>query len=67
VKVILLPAADADIIRQFRWYIAHGSLDVARRFRDSVERGVALALSRPTAGAPRSVRNPVLRELRSWP
>jgi toxin ParE1/3/4 len=67
VKLILLPSADADIVRQFRWYLAHASRDVAQRFRSSVEWSVTLALSRPKAGAPRSVRNPALRDLRSWP
>jgi plasmid stabilization system protein ParE len=67
VKLFFLSAADADIVRQFIWYLEHGSLDVARRFRRSVEQSVALALSRPQAASPRPVRNPVLHGLRSWP
>lgn len=66
-RLVFLSSADADIVRQFSWYLEHGSLDVARRFRSSVERSVSLALSRPKAGAPRTVRNPVLHGLRSWP
>ena len=66
-KLIFLPSADADIVRQFRRYLGQGSRDVAQRFRSSVERSIALALSRPKAGAPRSVRNPALHDLRSWP
>ena len=54
-------------MRQFGWYVEHGFPDVARRFRSSVESTIELALSRPKAGAPKLVRNPVLRGLRSWP
>jgi toxin ParE1/3/4 len=67
VKLVFLPSADADIVRQFGWYVEHDFPDVARRFRSSVESSAALALSRPKAGAPKLVRDPVLRDLRSWP
>jgi toxin ParE1/3/4 len=67
VKFVLLPSADADIVRQFEWYVAQGLPDVATRFRSSVESSIELALSRPTAGAPKHVRNPALGDLRSWP
>jgi len=67
VKFVLLPSADADIVRQFEWYTEQGLPDVAKRFRSSVELSIELALSRPKAGAPKPVRNPVLRDLRSWP
>jgi hypothetical protein len=43
VKLVFLSSADADTVRQFSWYLEHGSLDVVRRFRTSVERSVALA------------------------
>ncbi|HWN53062.1 MAG TPA: type II toxin-antitoxin system RelE/ParE family toxin [Xanthobacteraceae bacterium] len=66
-KLVLLPSADADIVRQFGWYVEHGLPDVARRFRSSVESSIKLALSRPKAGAPKPVRNSVLGDLRSWP
>jgi plasmid stabilization system protein ParE len=52
VKFVLLPSADADIMRQFDWYVEQGLLDVAKRFRSSVESSIKLALSRPKAGAP---------------
>jgi len=67
VKFILLPSADVDIVRQFDWYAQQGLPEVARRFRSSVESSIELALSRPKAGAPKLVRNPALRGLRSWP
>jgi toxin ParE1/3/4 len=67
VKFVLLPSADADIVRQFDWYAEQGLPDVANCFRSSVESSIKLALSRPKAGAPRHVRNPALRDLRSWP
>ena len=66
-KFVLLPSADADIVRQFDWYAEQGLPDVAKRLRSSVESSIELALSRPKAGAPKLVRNPVLRDLRSWP
>jgi toxin ParE1/3/4 len=67
VKFVLLPSADADIVRQFDWYARRGFPDVAKRFRSSVISSIKLARSRPKAGAPKLVRNPVLRDLRSWP
>jgi toxin ParE1/3/4 len=67
VKLVLLPSADADIVRQFGWYVEHGLPDIARRFRSSVELSIKLALSRPKAGAPKHVSNPALSDLRSWP
>ncbi len=54
-------------MRQFEWYAEQGLPDVAKRLRSSVESSIELALSRPKAGAPKLVRNPVLRDLRSWP
>jgi plasmid stabilization system protein ParE len=54
-------------VRQFGWYAEQGFPDVARRFRSSLESTIELALSRPKAGAPKLVRNPALRCLRSWP
>lgn len=66
-KFVLLPSADADIVRQFDWYVQQGLLDVAKRFRSCVESSIELALSRPKAGAPKPVRNLALRDLRSWP
>jgi len=67
VKFALLLSADADIVRQFDWYAEQGLPDVAKRFRSAVESSIELTLSRPKAGAPKHVRNPVLRDLRSWP
>jgi toxin ParE1/3/4 len=67
VKFVLLPSADADIVRQFDWYTEQGLPDVVTRFRSSVESSIELALSRPKAGSPKLVRNPALCDLRSWP
>ena len=66
-RFVLLPSADADIVRQFGWYSEQGLPDVARRFRSSVESSIKLALSRPESGAPKLVRNLALSGLRSWP
>ena len=65
-KLLLLPSADDDILRQFEWYVEHGVPDVARRFRHSVELSINSLLLRPQAGAPKSVRNARLAGLRSW-
>ena len=65
-KLLLLPSADDDILRQFEWYVEHGLPDIARRFRRSVELSMDSMLQRPQAGAPKRVRNPQLAGLRSW-
>jgi toxin ParE1/3/4 len=67
VKLLFLPSAGDDIVRQFEWYVAQGLPDVARRFRHSVQLSIESVLPRPQAGAPKHVRNPALVGLRTWP
>lgn len=63
---VIRPAARADIIRQFRYYLLDRQApDAALRFLDSVEKTIGEVVRHPAAGAPR--RMPALPGLRSWP
>jgi toxin ParE1/3/4 len=66
VKLLILPSADNDIVRQFEWYVEQDVPEIARRFRQSLQSSFEAVLSRPQAGAPRSVRNSALHGLRAW-
>ena len=65
-KLIIQEAAENDMLRQYEWYEKHGVPDIADRFSLAVHAGIAAALKRPKAGAPKYVRNPRLAGLRSW-
>jgi toxin ParE1/3/4 len=68
VKFVIRPRAPDDIIRQFRWYLVEqDASDAAFRFVEAVEKSVEQLVSMPHMGAPREIRNPALKGLRSWP
>lgn len=67
-KSVIRPRARDDITRQFRWYLVERDApDAAFRFVDAVEESVRQLLRMPEMGAPREIRNPVLKGLRAWP
>ena len=65
---VIRPRAHDDIIRQFRWYLVEqDASDAAFRFLDAVEGSIKLLMLTPRAGAPREIKNSVLKGLRCWP
>ena len=67
-KVFYRQAAKDDIIRQFRHYLVTMSVpEVALRFRHAVRVTVASLCEHPLMGPSYTVRNPRLKNLRSWP
>lgn len=64
-KVEILPRADADIIRQFRYYLVdRDTPETALRFRQAVRESLEQLMRHPGMGAPCRCSIPGLR---SWP
>jgi toxin ParE1/3/4 len=56
------------VIRQFRYYLLElNQPDVAIRFREAVRKTVQSVSQQPTIAPRYDLRNPQLRNLRSWP
>ena len=66
-KWVIRPAAKADILRQFRFYVRQGALAAADGFVDAVDSSVEALCRMPEMGASRPLGNPLLAGLRSWP
>jgi plasmid stabilization system protein ParE len=66
VKHVIRPAAQDDIIRQFRYYLMAGADEAATRFLDTVEESIDAICQMPHIGAPKLLKNPNLAGLRSW-
>jgi len=64
---VIRPAARADILRQYRFYLAQDALDAATRFLRAVEQSIGQLVKTPEAGSPKIIRNTALAGLRSWP
>ena len=64
---LIRPAAKADILRQFRFYLREGAPAAADDFVDAVDGSVEALCRMPEMGAPRPLTNPLLAGLRSWP
>lgn len=61
-------SARDDVIRQFRYYLVALNLpELAIRFKEAVRKTALAIRERPNAGPPYRLRNPRLRNLRSWP
>lgn len=61
-------AARDDVIRQFRYYLVTAEApEVALRFRNAVKLTVASLRDHAYIGPRHILRNPQLRDLRSWP
>jgi toxin ParE1/3/4 len=66
-KSVVRPAARRDILDQFLYLIEQNVPHAAERFIDAVDETIAKLAKRPRIGAPRHLKNPRLRGLRSWP
>ena len=61
-KHVIQTAARDDIIRRFRRYLVdEDAPTVAFRFLEAVEQSVHRLLANPETGAPKPVKNPVLK------
>jgi toxin ParE1/3/4 len=68
VKVSYRQSAKDDVIRQFRYYLVTMAVpEIAVRFREAVKLTVASLREHPLIGPHYLLRNPQLRNLRSWP
>jgi plasmid stabilization system protein ParE len=68
VKFVIRPAARADILRQYRYYLIEAEDErVAERFLDAVQSAIAQGCRQPGIGTPKRMSNPKLAGLRSWP
>jgi toxin ParE1/3/4 len=65
-QVSIRPRAIDDIERCTDYLEEHASREVALRFRSAIMQAVAQIEAMPSAGSPRSVRNPRLAGLRMW-
>lgn len=67
-KITYREAAQDDLARQFRYYLVTLSLpEVAVRFKESAKKTAKAIREHPRAGPPYRLRNPELKNLRSWP
>jgi toxin ParE1/3/4 len=66
VKYIISPAARADIVRQFRYYMQNDAFDAATRFLDRVDQSISAICRMPQIGTSKQFKNPRLSGLRSW-
>jgi toxin ParE1/3/4 len=66
VKHVIRPAAQEDIVRQFRYYLLAGAEKTATNFLDAVEESIDAICRLPHIGAPKILKNPTLAGLRSW-
>jgi toxin ParE1/3/4 len=68
VKITYREAARDDLTRQFRYYLVTLNLpEVAVRFKECARKTAQAIREHPHAGPPYRLRNPQLRNLRSWP
>jgi len=68
VKHVIRSAASDDILRQFRYYsVDQDKPQVASRFLEAVRNTINDIIRMPNAGAPKSLSNEALADLRSWP
>lgn len=65
-KHVIRPAAEEDIIRQFRYYLLSGAEEAATHFLDAVEESIDAICRMPHIGARKPLKNPDLAGLRSW-
>ena len=66
-KYVLRPAAKDDIIQQFRYYLLADAFETASKFLEAVDESIETILAMPQIGAPKTLCNPILEGLRSWP
>ena len=67
-KAAIRPAARADILRQFRYYLVdNGAEAAAERFLVAIQETIDLLCREPGIGAPRALGPASLSGLRTWP
>lgn len=67
-KITYRQAARDDLIRQFRYYLVTLKLpEIAIRFKEAARKTAGAIREQPRAGPLHPVRNPQLKNLRSWP
>lgn len=67
-NVFVRTAAREDILRQYLYYlIEKDAVRAAERFLDAVQAATEKLCRMPSMGAPKTLDNPSLSGLRSWP
>jgi plasmid stabilization system protein ParE len=66
-RVLQGATARRDFIIHYAYLLEQGGLDLAKRFRDSVEESYALLASMPRIGAPGRVLSGRYADVRIWP
>ncbi|MBS1832824.1 MAG: type II toxin-antitoxin system RelE/ParE family toxin [Acidobacteria bacterium] len=65
---VIRPAARDDIIRQFRYRLLEfDDPQIGLLFLESVEGSIETITAMPQLGSPKTIRNRLLKGLRSWP
>jgi plasmid stabilization system protein ParE len=57
--------AEADLTKQYRWYLDHATVEVAERFLKAFDARIELLRDFPEIGQPRRFRAPELRGTKS--
>ena len=66
-RLFIQEAAEQDILRQVEHYAEKGLPEIAQRFSAGVVTSLARLIERPAVGSSRSIANPKLLGLRTWP
>ncbi|MBL0158949.1 MAG: type II toxin-antitoxin system RelE/ParE family toxin [Bryobacterales bacterium] len=66
-KLVVRPAAHADILNQIKHYVDELADTAAERFAAAVQEAIEQIQKQPGIGSPRIIDNPRLFGLRSWP
>ena len=67
-RLLLRPSAREDILKQYDYYLVEKEVEeIADRFLVNVQASMEQVCRNPGIGSPKSLANPTLRGLRSWP
>ena len=61
------PAARADLLRQFEYFLEVANAELAHRFLDAVEAAALRLSEHPRIGALQGSKHPLLQGVRAWP
>jgi plasmid stabilization system protein ParE len=67
VKLFIQEIAREDVLHQVEWYTETALYDIAERFKFATSGAISALMQTPHAGTPKSVSNPQLAGLRTWP
>jgi plasmid stabilization system protein ParE len=56
-KLFIQVSAEADLLRQFEWYVEQGLPNIALQYRRAVREAINALVSMPGAGVPRHIAN----------